>query len=549
MEVLDGELEGEALYNQSHESDSVLAQPLDWDSRANEEVSMDDLDYDLILTTLKEYCSRLKLPLAEKQNPNSLLKEQGLLINSSGRLIPSRACYLLFGRDVSERYPFVRVSLMVGKRRVVFEGNLIKQYRELVSFLTSEDANPTLRVKGDRTAEEQPAYPDRALSELVVNLLTHRDYKVQDYAQIDLKLGQCIRLTNPGGLMPRVFGGVQKEADGRFHPVRGKTEVRNPQIADIFFGIGSMDKAGSGLPDVIEMMAEYGGRAEFAIGPGNETLSASLYQALQPEPEKSRTARRVHPFDLYITNLLPFRVLPQAICVLPLYATVLNNTPLLGEGESTGELPVFIRHGQRITSFADFDKFSGFAKRRGDLNKATRISLADFLLDNTNRRLFVWLIGKHWEFFLRGWKRKGLLIKSREKKAFFQLLSGDRNTIAYDSRQKKNVKRDVVKQRGEGVSVWYENEGIAYEITSLGTEWAIQLKPFYMFTASDGLTPPLPAFERTRRATRRIKFDRTSNVDDDLTFWSRFLSAAQPTMNLGGIGVNDLVLDSQYASK
>jgi hypothetical protein len=69
-----------------------------------------------------------------------------------------------------------------------------------------------------------------------------------------------------------------------------------------------------------------------------------------------------------------------------------------------------------------------------------------------------------------------------------------------------------------------------------------------MFTASDGLTP-LPAFERTRRATRRIKFDRTSNVDDDLTFWSRFLSSAQPTINLSGIGVTDLVLDSEYASK
>ena len=94
-------------------------------------------------------------------------------------------------------------------------------------------------MKGDRTAEETAAYPDRALSELVVNLLTHRDYKVQDYAQIDLKLGQCIRLTNPGGLMPRVFGGVQKEADGRFHPVKRKDRSSKSSRSPIsFLGLG-----------------------------------------------------------------------------------------------------------------------------------------------------------------------------------------------------------------------------------------------------------------------------------------------------------------------
>jgi hypothetical protein len=154
---------------------------------------------------------------------------------------------------------------------------------------------------------------------------------------------------------------------------------------------------------------------------------------------------------------------------------------------------------------------------------------------------------KHWHFFLSRWRDRGLYADHREKRAFFQL-RGERNTVTYDSRIRKGVKREVVKQRGEGTSVWYENEGISYEIVEPEAGiWAVQVKPFYMFTASDGRTP-LPPFERTRRATRRIKFDRVKNVDDDLTFWARFLSAGQAMMNLAGVGVDDLILDSNYVS-
>jgi hypothetical protein len=45
-----------------------------------------------------------------------------------------------------------------------------------------------------------------------------------------------------------------------------------------------------------------------------------------------------------------------------------------------------------------------------------------------------------------------------------------------------------------------------------------------------------------------MKFDRNKNVDDDLTFWARLLSAGQPTINIGGVGVEDLLVDSEFAS-
>jgi hypothetical protein len=38
-----------------------------------------------------------------------------------------------------------------------------------------------------------------------------------------------------------------------------------------------------------------------------------------------------------------------------------------------------------------------------------------------------------------------------------------------------------------------------------------------MFTGPDAITP-LPAFTRSSKATRRIKFDRNKNVEADLAF-------------------------------
>jgi hypothetical protein len=135
-----------------------------------------------------------------------------------------------------------------------------------------------------------------------------------------------------------------------------------------------------------------------------------------------------------------------------------------------------------------------------------------------------------------------LFIERKKDRAFFRKVPR-KSLIAYDSAKRRGNKREVVKVRGEGR--WHENEGIGYQIVYSGGEWSIRIKPFYVFTRGDGATP-LPGFERTRRATRRMKWDRNKNVDDDLTFWGRFLSNGQPTINLGGIDVDNLIIDAAF---
>jgi hypothetical protein len=550
MAELDQELDQEIWFSADAPLPSASRESayLSFDSKLAAGVSMDSLDHDLILATLAEYCKRLKIGPVTQENLPAFLRDQGLARRNGGGLVPTLGCYLLFGRDVGESFPHVKIAFeRGGKKRKIFDGNLITQFRRVLEHLNSEEINPLLRIKRSRIAEEQPAYPDRAIVELLVNLLVHRDYAVEHFSTIEFEPGRLLRFQNPGGLLPQVLKKVALQEGGRFAPVRGASELRNPRIADIFYGLGSMDKAGSGLPDVKQLMQQCGGGADFEISLQNDSVTACLHQALQSSPKTSRVATPLTPTEVYTTNLVPFAVMPEFISVLPLRNKPLPHMPLFEAEESPKELPIFVTHDEFLYSFADLTPFKKFAEKRGFYERLGRRSVVEFREGERGRDVFVWLVRKHWEFFLYRFRERGLFVEHKRRRAYFRLTGGNRNRLFYDSPGRKNIRRDVVKPRPYGKRTEYENEGIVYSVVEFCSEWAIQIKPFYVFTRDDGQTP-LPSFLQSRRSTGRMKFDRNKSVSDDLTFWERFLSGNQQTISLGGIGVTDLILNSSLVS-
>ena len=509
-------------------------------------VTLQDLDHDLILSTFSQYCQRLKLPEINRENYLIFLERQGFLHRRQDELMPSAGCFLLFGIDVQKRFPYACVSFTQNeKNRVVINGNLVTQFRNILDLLSAEEVNPRIRLKADRIAEEQDAYPARALTELTVNLLVHRDYGAQDYSRIEFTRGRSLLFENAGGLMPSIKKGVHLDSKGRFKPVRGLTEMRNPLLADVFFGIGSMDKEGSGLADVSDLALESGGKAEYGIGADNKSVRVSLWQPVQEAPGRSRVARPVARTELYVTNLLPFRVLPKTVYILPLRQNYVEiETPLFDADDLPKEAPLFIKHSGCLWSFSNFMAFPSFADKKGFLGKVEQRSCEDLVKNPDSRILFVWLLNKHWEFFLYNWP---LIVENRRKRAFFQLKGKESTSITYLSKMNRKATRDVVKKRGEEPHVWFEHEAIRYSTTEFFGAWALQLRPTYVFTRADGETPLSP-LAQTRRATRRMKFDRNPAVDNDLVFWARYLSQGQPTISIGNVGVSDLILDSEYLS-
>jgi hypothetical protein len=545
---LDKELDSESWYSGSVGlSKTIVPIPTpvtQFDLEPLDDKCVDDLDHDLILSTLAEYCKRLKWPEINQSNYVVFLERQGFLQRRNGRLVPSKGCFLLFGNDVQKKFPYARVSfIQAEKSRTVIDGNLITQFRRVLDLLSVDAVNPRVRLKAERVAEEQTAYPPRALTELTVNLLVHRDYETQDYARINFARGRSLTFENPGGLLPEVRKTIQPDSHGRFEPVRGLTEMRNPLVADIFYGIGSMDKAGSGLADVQVWAVENGGKLECSIIDENRAVHVSLYQPIQEVPETSRVARPISKTELFVTNLLPFKVLPESVYFLPLRGKFVN-APIFDGDDNPKEVPIVIAHGGFLISFSDLREFPEFAGRKGFLNRLAVKSRQSIVGDRDNRNLFVWLLNKHWEFFLRRWP---LVVEPRRKRAFFKLAGRESTNISYLSKTGRKASRDVVKKRGEEPNVSYENEAIHFAIAEFFGQWALQVRPTYVFTKRDGLTPLSP-IAQTRRATRRFKFDRNPSVDNDLVFWSRYLSQGGPTLSIGNIGATEIVLDSEYCS-
>jgi hypothetical protein len=67
---------------------------------------------------------------------------------------------LLFGKRPQDFFPHAVVSLTeAGKKREIYEGNLIAQHRALLQKLETADVNPHLKLKGRRQHTDQTAYP------------------------------------------------------------------------------------------------------------------------------------------------------------------------------------------------------------------------------------------------------------------------------------------------------------------------------------------------------------------------------------------------------
>ncbi|HEY9226041.1 MAG TPA: hypothetical protein VIP11_05305 [Gemmatimonadaceae bacterium] len=542
MEDLARELGDEDLYPAAR-SPEPAGRPLAFDDRPVVGATMQELDPDLMLAVMREYCAKLGRAAVTRETLPALLREQGLVVQADGQEVPTAGCLLLFGANPQARYPHAVVSATIaGKKRVVIGGNLIRQRLALLEWLESSDVNPTLRVKRRATHEEKSAYAGRALVELLVNMLVHRDYEAAELAAIDVEPGVGITFRNPGGLLDSVASRVTLDDAGRFRPVPNVSDLRNRSLCDVFFGIHAMEREGTGLTDVEVMAREIGGDATFANDSRTKSFVARIYQPAASAGSKT-IARDDRPTGVYIFNVLPFASMPDEVSIVRLRVAFRDRPRHLALDEAGTFL---VRSDHEIWSFTPLPILTAALGTTADIKASGTRTRAEIEADSEDRKVLSWLLRKHFERHLTRFLRHGLIREEgKRRRAYFEGRDGKPRTFVYSTPRKKGVKRDVVKQRAEGARAWFENEGFGYEVTQVAGVWAVRIKPFYMFTGRDA-RKPLPAFTRTARATRRIKLDRNKNVEDDLTFWGRFLSEGGPTINIGQDHVDDLILEGTF---
>jgi hypothetical protein len=515
-----------------------------FDERPMDSASLDDIDLDLALSILREYCEKLGRAPLSRETLIPLMREQGLIIPDSERDKVTSGALLLFGKRPQDFFPHAVVSLTeAGKKREIYDGNLISQHRHLLERVETPDVNPPLKVKKRRQHSDETAYPPRVLVELLVNMLVHRDYEIPETSSIELHPGSEIVFSNPGGLTRKLAGKVTLEHDGRIVLSEGITDQRNPSLCDIFFGISAMERAGTGLIDVGQLMQTSGGASAFY----HSSVELS-FKAVVAQPHSSAGSRIIArsgvPTGLYVLNVLPFTVIPDKVTIVRL------TQPLRDRPRSIdlSECGTFVEHGSELWSFVPLPILAALLEPIVDKESSRSALRTEIEASADSKRVLSWLLRKHVEYQFLSLEDDGLMLEyGRKHRAYFAGKNKGERTITWNSAQRRGIRREVVKRRGEDPRTWFENEGFGYEIVDLGGTWCLRIKPFYMFTGRDAITP-LPAFTRAAKATRRIKFDRNKNVEADLMFWATFLGRGAETINVGDLHVDDLLVDTNYVT-
>ena len=148
-------------------------------------------------------------------------------------------------------------------------------------------------------------------------MLVHRDYEVPEPSSIELHPGSEIVFSNPGALTQKVAGKVTLENDGRIILSEGVTDQRNPSLCDIFFGISAMERAGTGLIDVGELMLAGGGGSAFYHNAAEARFKAIIAQPMASAGSRG-VARSDVPTGLYVLNVLPFSAIPENVSIVRL---------------------------------------------------------------------------------------------------------------------------------------------------------------------------------------------------------------------------------------
>jgi len=245
--------------------------------------TLEAIDSDLVA----DYCRRGNEPV---QPPAELLPAAALSVDDNGRLRPTVAGLLLFGRQPERYLPqsgavFVRYAgTTVGSadteagasgkggdrpgylRRDTITGPLPAVIERLWQTTWGEIGKQG--VIAGLTRQERPEYPAFAVREAIINALAHRDYRVTG-RRVEVRLfDDRLEVSSPGGLAGHVTLDTLVE----------EHYSRNPRLVRALFRWGYIEELGLGIDRMIEAMVS-AGRQPPVFKATPHTFTVTLYRA------------------------------------------------------------------------------------------------------------------------------------------------------------------------------------------------------------------------------------------------------------------------------
>jgi ATP-dependent DNA helicase RecG len=180
----------------------------------------------------------------------------GLLAQSAGRVVPTVAGLLMFGRLPQIHRPEWGIAATRIRGRTMadpvavrddIEGTLPQLLEQALAFVEQHSA-----VVGDESSAA-PEYPTEAVREALVNALVHRDYRLT--ARISLRIfDDRLEVWSPGGPI------VQPPPEELLGS-GGVSFPRNPILVATARTLGLLDQIGRGLPTIARSVEQETGQA------------------------------------------------------------------------------------------------------------------------------------------------------------------------------------------------------------------------------------------------------------------------------------------------
>jgi nucleoside phosphorylase len=483
-----------------------------------------EIDWANLKTRLVNYCDVWEIPVPEVVTREWLVEElcrQHLaIISGDGKVQPTRAGYLLFGRKPHERIPASIVLLRVrGEEEQRIEGSLWNQLASITDALA--EVNKPFLLKAEKSETVYP-YPPTALREVIVNALVHREYDSPNNIVVDIELDR-IRLTNPGGLVEEVMrqtegGSILSQIE---QGIRGIKGYRNPVIADLFYSSHDMEKAGSGLADVHRLVKENGGKVTF--GPIKENAAFEVVIHSRPEAVDRQTGTAaVVVSTRYAANLLEIAEMPDRVWQA---SAPYNRARDVWANTDAPWLPPFIVHGQKIHTFFDLSEEANPLRELVDTETIKSVSLDEFSTSDDGERRLVWLMN---ECLYKHIESCGLIIDKYRRRAYFPRTEEGNRSVTYQARLRRSsrtVTKPVISPTTQKIRYW-EHQSFSFSFERFADTWALQILPSYVFTI-EGWREFLSGERVNILSTKRASKDYNSKVHTDLVFWSWVLSSGQ----------------------
>ena len=227
------------------------------------------IEQDLTFKALKKEMSLHNLELGESQMKTlHLIGNDGLYTNLALLL--------------SDQCPFTtKVAVFEENDPLIFQdrremtGSILTQLDDVLAYI--DQYNKTHAQVGAKYREDKKDYPPEAIREALLNCIVHRDYSFSGSNIINI-YDDHMEFISIGSLLP----GISIES-----VMRGLSQSRNKNLADIFYRMTLVESYGTGIKKIIKLFEGYKS-PEFATEEGGFFVTMYSKNKIEKKPQMTR---------------------------------------------------------------------------------------------------------------------------------------------------------------------------------------------------------------------------------------------------------------------